>query len=692
MAYGLKYKAEFQNTRGQYYRIRIYQRDYSGGSKTIGTLSGCVLEVQGNMGSIIAPIIKTQLRVSMIDAPDISTVGTDKKFGNWQEFFTPDATLYKVVLGQSTNAGSSYTDIWSGYITPDSWVESLDYRGTITITARDGIGHLQDFPFSTDGWTAVDENGLVALKWLWARAGVIAETPMDFRVEEWDLGHGGQYAPEVPTDDDENTLPEALVNVALFEGMNWYEVLERSLEAAGYALRYIGGNKLQVMCLRNLPKMGNYTAATDSQALEFYGGTLEFDPAVKKIEDEQDYKQESEAQLEPLDGLTFGTAGTYRCQVDGNPWPSNPNGHTTVVEHDAPIQLVTSGGHSGWDVGSGMLDPSGYTPDNFLKRAEGEDGWRNYAFVASNQVLNAQGTSPTATFTFPTRTAAVRVTFKFTPSPLCIRDEGGFAGLIGDYNYSLYRIRYYVMFTDGTTTKYWDGGRWDDNAYLLEKTFDTEHQHETDLVIDMGECDAITVGSMSIRLGHVEYKCFYDGGDGCYARVASIKAEINATTVLKSNKVTTINNQAYNVVLSRKPLFGALSKEMSFVNPRNYLAGLFQYPYYGAFPALFPYLVRFTDQLSSALVPLPVLIHEQILCYYYGAARVLNGSCAVVSNGLFAFNKVNTYKGHTYLFQGGTLDLFSGIINNACFREYVNYTELWDGTPPTYDSDVEYNR
>ena len=690
MAYGLKYKAEWKNTKGQYYRLQIYQRDFSGGSTTIGDLCGCLLEVQGNMGSIITPIIKTQLRFMVVDAPDEPTAGTGKKFGNWQEFFTPDATLYKVVLGQSTNQGSSYTDIWSGYITPDSWVEDLGYRGVITITARDGIGHLKDFQFSTDGWTAVDENGLVALKWLWDRAGTIIDFPMTLSIEEWDLGHGGPYAPEVPIENDYDvTLVEASVNVALFEGMNWYDVLEQSLEAAGYVLRYVGNNKCQIACLRNLPKMGNYTAATGTQALEFYGGTMELDPAVKKIEEVQDYKQQSELMLEPMKGLEYGNDTTYRCKIDGNTLPAG--GVVHVPEHDAPMNPVTAGGQTGWEVGSGMLNPDGYLPDDFLKRAEGEEGWKQYAMIACNQVLNSQGTSPTATYIFSTRTAAVKLTFRFTPNPLTIRHSGSMTGKISNRYFSLANIKYYVMFSDGTTTKYWNGASWVAEAVLLEKEYDAQNQYETDFVLELAECEDIDVGDLYVRFGQIIYNCWSSAGDGCYARVQEIRVEINATTVLESNKVTTINNDAYNVMLSRKPLFGALSKEMSFVRPSNYLAGLFLYPYYGSNPMAYPYKVRFTDQLGAAAVPLPVLIHEQIMCYYYGAARVLNGAAAITGNALFAFNKICTYKGHNYLFQGGTLDLFSGIINSACFREYIDYDELWDGTPPSYSEDVKYN-
>ena len=146
-------------------------------------------------------------------------------------------------------------------------------------------------------------------------------------------------------------------------------------------------------------------------------------------------------------------------------------------------------------------------------------------------------------------------------------------------------------------------------------------------------------------------------------------------------------------MLTRKPLFGALSRKMGFIQPANYQAGMFYYSSSnpGTPPSLFPYMVKFSDQQNTALVPLPVLIHEQILCYYSGAARVLSGSAGLRFKSLFKFNHICTYRDHNYIFQGGTLDCFTEIIANAYFRDYKYYHNLWDGTPPSYSEDVKYN-
>lgn len=680
-SYGLKYEAEFQNTKKHFYRVRIYRRGYTGASKTIGYVAGAAFEVQGNQGEIIAPIIKTQLRVSLVDAADQAETSA-VKYGDWQEFFTPDATLYKVVLGQSWD-GTNYTDIWSGYITPDSWVEAIEYRGIITITARDGLGMLKDHQFEETGIARADENGLISIGTILYEAGHVFEMPMDIvsHIGSSEVGYkpprfsAGEYT--------DVSIESASVNAALFEGMDWYQVLEQTLEAIGCAIRYNGQNDLVIMALRDLPKLGRSDGAFEYHPVEFYGGTLEFTPAVKRIVEEQDYKQRAEVDFPVFDGLQFNTGTTYRCKTEGNTLPGG--GTMSIPEHDAAMNTLSNKGKTGWDFSSGMLNPAAYQPNDSLKRAEGVDGWRNYAFIAANQVLN--GSAPVATYRFVTRTAAIKTTFRFTPNALSVQMSGSQTGRMMGPHYALANIKYYVMFTDGTTTRYWNGGQWTATAFLLEQEYDAQNQYETTLEINTAECTDITVGTFVVEFGQIVYKMWSDGGHGCYARVVEIKAEINSTTSIQSNKVTTVNDDAFNVVLTRRPLFGALSQEVSFVRPSNYLAALFTYTSYGSNPAACPYNFRFSNE---AAVPLPVLIHQQILCYYYGAARVLNGNCAPINNGRIMFDRICTYKNIRFIIQGGTLDLFSGVLTNAVLREYLDFDELWDGSTPEYSGGPTY--
>lgn len=672
--YGLKYKADFRNYRKQDYRLYVYQRDYAGSSKTIGYLAGCALEVQGAQGRIIDPIVKTQLRFSVVDATDKADTST-VKYRNWQEFYTPDATRYKVVL--YSLSGSTATAIWTGYITPDSWQESLDFRGIITITARDNIGHLKDFPFVADGIITPDENGLIAIDDIITRALEVVEFPMDI---VW-----GTY---IPFGNGVYILTNARVSAALFDGMDWYEVLEQTLEAIGYTFRYVGRNTFSVCSLRDLPKVGHYYEATGSQTMEFYGGLLELDPAVKKIEEEQDYKTEREIDLEIFAGLEYGADTTYRCVTSGNALPGG--GTVSVPEHDAPANYVSLSGSTPWDRGSLLFNPDGKLPDDFLKRSEGEDGWKRYIFIPGNHAQT--GTAHTY-FRLISKTGAVKLTLKFSPHPLAVRMSGSMTGKMMDPNYSLSSIRYAVNFVSLgiTSVRYWNGGSWVSNGgpYILTKEYDSQNTFSDIFKIELAECEDIDEGLIVLQIYDIKYKCWSAAGHGCYARLASANAELLGSAVIASNKVTTINNNDYNVMITRRPLFGALSREIGFVRPANYLAGMFYYESAGATPELFPYNANFDE--DDPLVPLPVLIHQQILCYYFGAARVLSGNCAPVNKAKFDFGKLCSYKGVSYLFQGGTLDLFSGVISGAVLREYTTFNSLWSGGAPEYSEDVIYN-
>lgn len=664
--YWQKYMAEWQNSRGQSYRLIISQRDYDGGNKKIGYLAGCVLEIQGNMGDVISPVVKTQLRFTIIDAwdkPDTAAY----KYGNWQEFFTPDATLYKVELSELN--GNTATPIWTGYVTPDSWLEDLGYRGAITVTARDNVGHLKDFPFVADGSITPDDNGLIQVRYIFERAMQVIDFPMTFSWESWGPG---QYSPEVIETEDGDYLTDAYVNASLFDGMDWYEVFERTLEAIGFAFRYVGQNKCVACSLRNLPKMGHFTDAGGSQTMEFYGGSLELDPAVKQIKEEADYKLEADIQEDKMAGIEFtGSKRQYTWKY----------GSTTGSAWDYQI---SNPGVNGWQSGYGFLRGSDYTLTAKLEQNEGEDAATAWPLLVANQ------SSPSTYQSFRLPCVSPNVTLHIVfGTPL----EGkGLTMQILELGISktyLARLSLRIMFVAGGVTKYWDGEDWSTTSQVLNYTPADRMSSDYPVDITLGEADHGDGSYLLIEFRDIQFSGSDMPDQGIYARIKSIGTEI-AGAVLEKNTVTTINNPAYNVMLDRRPFFSALSRTMGFAQTRNYVAGMFYYPYTGSYPMLFPYKVWFSDYVGG-LVPLPVLIHQQILCYYHGAARVLSGNCAPVNKGRFAFDKLCVYKGHTYLLQGGTMDFFSGILSGAVLREFVDFSTLWSGGAPSYSEDVIYN-
>ena len=679
--YGLKYKAEWRNSRGQDYRLRIYRRDYTGTSKTIGAFCGCVLEVQGAQGRIIDPIVKTQLRFSMVDAWDQADTSS-VKFGDWQEFYTPDATLYKVVL--YSLSGSSATALWTGYITPDSWHEDLDYHGIITVTARDNIGHLNDFPFEMTPNT----DGLIKISDLIDRAMEVIDFAMDYTIARAGLG---------PTSlnnivADGVYLHETYVSASIFEGSNWYEALEKTLEATGMTLRYVGQNKVEITYLRNQTYMGSPYAQPDRQVLEFYGGSLELDPAVKQIDETVDFGIKKDITLDIRSGITYGTAKTYKAHIDGS-------GSGWSIDYgvvDSPYNKLSGSGCT-VNSASDSMDPSRLEPLAPLVKKEG-DTWDKYTFLPVNcwhDPLDLNPPTPPAIYMVKAvhdTQMVIRVAFA---DPLTI---------IGDkfarMPMALAEATFAISYSDSSLTngRYWDGQEWVEaqgTPVTIRKTFDWNNKFVREIEFSLKSCDDIGFnGVISFAIYDMQYKVvqdysFSNSPHGVYARIQSLVIETNAILV-ESDKITTRNNDAYNVLISRSPLFGAISRDSGFILAENYKKAIFYYPSAGI-PQQYPYMVRFNGQATGSEVPLPVLIHQQILCYYFGAARVLSGNCAPADKARYNFHAIAMYKGVKYLLQGGTLDLFSGIMSGAVFREYATFDDLWSDTQPEYSEEVKYN-
>ena len=665
--YKVKYWAETQNYREQLYRIEVQRRTTGsvGVVKKMGDLCALDLEVQGATDDVTAAIVKTQLRFSVVDTPDIPDT-TTVKHGSWQELFTPDDTLYKVVLYSDQNG--SWAPRWAGYITPDSWSENLDYHTPITIVARDNIGHLQDFPFDMAG----DANGLVSIRALVNAAMNKISLPMGLRFID-----SGNDAKTIEYDG--VSILDSYVNVSQFKDDDWYTVLEDVLSSIGYTLRYVDSGYVAVAPIRNMPLLGKTIAGmVETQALEFYGGSREYDPAYRSIEEQVDYDYEGDLELPLLSTFTFGANSTYRCAVEGNTLPAG--GSASKPEHDAPYNPLSGAGQSCIGTGSEVIDPSRYQPDDFLVRAEG-DSWDNYVFLAANGV-----SAMSQRIAFPAKSTAVTIFLRFV-DPLTIRNNKW-----SNRHYSLYKIEYYVIYNVGSNYKYWDGLAWVDtqgSSTLLKKEYDAQNEYANELEITLDECEGLGAdGTITVMLTKIEYKMWSAAGDGVYARLASASVSTNSAA-LAGNRVNTINNESYNVRSTRKPRVAPLSIDIPFVTPGNYVNALYYYS--SGKVRQYGYLASWTGQ--TATIPIPAMIHEQILCYHFGAAEVLSGNCAPVNKDYPRFDRVYTYKGKRFLLQAATLDMMSGQLVGAAFHEFLQFTDLWDESEqPDWSGNTYYQK
>ena len=132
MTYQLQYYKNL--THGDHtVRLNIYRKTEDDATPLFPTPLGDVIEgleygIQGRDGDFAPAIQKTSLTLTLVDAPEKNSVA--QTWGGWEEFYTPDATMFRVDL---LIDGALE---WSGYVTPDSYEEDLTYHSAISITGQ----------------------------------------------------------------------------------------------------------------------------------------------------------------------------------------------------------------------------------------------------------------------------------------------------------------------------------------------------------------------------------------------------------------------------------------------------------------------------------------------------------------------------------------------------------------------------
>ena len=665
--YQLKYYKELKDARNQWVRLEIYQRYEAGVTPVappaeIGDLQSMALEVQGSQGDVFQPIVKTSLRFSIVDTWDVpDELGPNQypavKHGYWEEFFTPDATLYLVRVKRSTN-GTTWKTRWSGYITPDSWRESLDYHGVITITARDNIGRLDELPLDI---TPSDYSGMQEIQEFIEAAMQKINLPMtlqwndtfDDNEGEWEYpAKGLEFEADAP-------LRGAFFLLKHFEGRTWYEALTAVLDSIGYTLRWCDYNTVVVAPIRNLPMYDNFCLdETDVAELVFFNGDRSLDPAYRSIEEELKYESEDHA-IDIFRGLEF--TGSRRGY--------NITGRSGDKGHD-----YQNGGASdgyGWKPGWGYLDGSDAEMTAELEEID-PSATSNCVILVANDSDLGYADAPVYKMPVVNTEGTLRIQFA---SPLIGEDRNepvitdgkpllGFAGN-KDFDFGLE-----IKYTKGNTTRYWDGEKWDTTGAV---TVQGDDPYNIGVPIS-----GITIGNngdLEIKIYNIVFTGT-PGKEGIYARIKVIEFESTAIR-LESNKVTTINNEAYNVRATRKPDIGPLSQGVSMIVPEQYSNAL--YWYHGGAYEPCPYNVRWDD--GGSPIPLPAVIHMQMLCFHHVPKSILEGDCTLAEKQRpVMLDMIYTYKTRRYILQSCTYDFATCIMRGAILREFTFYDDLYSST------------
>lgn len=647
-AYKVKYSVTFKSQAG--YDVRMYVYVKSSAMmivKNIGEFRSLNLALEGN-GAIDDPITKSTLQFSMVD--DIYKAGSASvKYGNWQEFFTPDSTAYLVVL--STDEGQGYVTRWSGYVTPDSWEEDLGAYGDIRVTARDNIGHLADFEFDMNG----GESGTVSVRSLLKEAMTKVAMPMSLVLNTDSVGEAmGVYGGDM-------NILDASVNVAAFEGRSWYDAVSSVLGSLGLTMRYTDNNAVTVMPLANLPLLAD-TQSLTPYFVQFLDGTRMLDPAYKEVVSETDYGVQDEIELDIKSGLDYvGTESTYSYEYTSQPLPS---GGTTTGSGTAPCHPIV-GADTGWSGLSAIFNPEDYEIGPFLLRDEGVSA-KDYVFLCA-----CQTDGKTQQYSFMSNSLGIDFKVQFAPTPVCLR----YGKLYSTYGY-ISEIQYTVMIEGEGVVRYWNGYDWVNTLQVLTESYE---EGTTSFEIALAPCDDINATAkvtvlfdkIVVRPAGTETKT------GIYVRVQKMTVAANRQ-MLESDKVRTVNNEAYNVKADRVLEIGSLSKEVVYVTPQSYLNALWDMTTQGEV-AQFPYYCFLESGFYTGReeFPLPVLIHRQMLMFHHEAQPILSGECATSDGRALGFGRLYRYKGVDHIIQGGTLNLRTGRMEGVTLRGFTEYEDLW---------------
>ena len=617
--------------------------------------------MQGDQADIDTPIVKTSLEMVFVDAPDLED---ERKCGYWEEFYTSSATEYRVRLKKDGAVE------WTGYVTPDSFSESLQYRGSVTIIARDNLGALQDFEFDAPQ----DPTGLISLKTIVSTGLQKISFPMSYK---W--GNVGARKLPYSSESQEDVL-NARFNNRSFADRTWQEAVEDVLFACGLAIRYVGHNSFVITSLRDIPLYDkNYWWEVPILDVRFCAyGQRELAPAVKLIREEVTFET-SEQIIDPYTPAKAYDAGTTYKYGD-------------IVNGTAkPIHIINKGLFKGATLEKTIfLDVFRYDVyQNYRYGKGGEIHNPDIVYVCANLAGGTEETNNRKVgFSVKVPAGSYKVTFEVNKVIALYYQETavGYA----DYPIEYWRFNYEGKFTgsDGTVKTLsnrsgttivdpeWKEGNL--TAGHLISGVELPYSVESPvLTTNVDGTITITLTPASLPMNSSEIS------DGGYLGIANftIKAIDNAGfPIMDVLRIRTNYNEKNNVVLNRQPNYApnisnilspSQIKNAIYVKSSNKYIGSENWKYHNA-------------DISQKL---GVLIHQQMLSYYAKPNNVLTGELAT-DNPLF--NALYEWNGKKHLLTSGALNVITGRMENVVLREFARYDHMWETWVETDDVEVEY--
>ena len=632
MAHTLRYYKEITHADGKVIRIEFHEKDGTAPAMELGdVIQSLNLDLQDE-NDIDAPITKTMLNFTFVDAPDHAEAKT-KKCGAWEEFYSPDATHWKVLLFEVV--GGEKMPIWGGYITPDSFREVLTYRAGVSFIARDNIGHMQDFPFDAKG----NDDGMITLMGLLTSAWAKIESPMRLNF----TSSGADWLRC------EDTLAlDTYMNVSAFEDKNWYEVFEDVLYSYGLVLRFTGKAEVSVFPLRYLPFYGGDTTTIVNPVFQT-GAERELSPAVRRIEESVDYEI-ADAVAKPV-GVEDFVGTIERYSLDGN---------STAQDGVAyPIANKESG--KGWcNPGNSLFfNPYAYS------FANGKDEEKKYMWLACNNwEPEVVGTTISRYAEYSREVLAQNLTFFIKlGSPYAIDGSGSLVQCNDITSCS------FSIIAEQGSVKYWYNfnGTWGTEP----RKYKISNSGEVEIPLSI---EALN-GKITLRVIIRQIETTTDKYVGQrFVPVYSAGFRSNKP-LLETNNVNTNYSDTNNVILSRNPKIGITFDAVAL--PAFIKNGIFV-RHDGAYvPA------KLWSWNGSGAQQMAVYNHLQLLCYHSKPNNIITGT--ILNADVANHAKLYRWGGAEHLLISGTLDMLTGYIENATLREFVRYEDMWGDLTDTAD-------
>jgi hypothetical protein len=592
------------------------------------------------------------------------------KTGHWEEFYTSSATEYKVLL---------YKDgvvEWSGYITPDSFRESLQYRGSVTIIARDNLGALQDFEYDH----LTDSNGMVSLLELLNNGLSKVSFPM-----VWTHSEAGARRIATCADADTDKVYDVLFNNKSFKDKNWLEAVEAALQSCGMVLRYAGSNKFMLSSIRDIP-LYDKDYWWDVPVLDTIFcayGQRELTPAVKTLIDEINFEiQENFAEVN-MPEAAYGEAGEYEILTDSENLQEFPQ------KYPMPIHAVVGGSWSARDINQSLfLNPFAFPlKDGHSSKRIGDLRDDSVVYLAAN---NNAGTSSGRSAEWKMLVGPGKYNFSFTVGhPVALYDGNSKIGHTDlDMSFSRMVYRLYFKATDGSENKEYRSSskEWINNLVTDPNSDFPNSDFPTTIEFPTLEVGAIGEIVLQVRYVGAIKKLSSPSGEskGAYLPFKDFvmnDAALEDTSIPGHQKVTTRYNSSNNILIKRSLEYGFNNGDVA--SPHIINNGLFVQK-----NAWYESSDQWLFKSSDTPQPLPVLMHQQLLPYYSRPNNVLTGELATADP---KFNALYAWNGKQHILFSGAMNIITGRMENAVLREFTRYDHMWETWCETDDVRINSN-